>query len=239
MSTWGCVRLVCFSHWSVLSPVRVVYIITLTAWWSLVRWTAADGYIIHGRVEGGEGWWWRRGWCHTRQDKTNKQQETVDRWEREKTDLGMERGDKSQIQAAKQRFTRRGCHLLPDVPANGNLHHGPVMVMGFNGWWQLKFSCASFPKFTQSANSWQQNSMCHWTPHHLPVSSILCRRSVSSHWGLKLIWLSNLILALRHLIMILKRWIIQISPSWAELFCNLSEFYCTNLCWVLINMLNM
>lgn len=31
---------------AVLSPLRAVYIVTLTARWSLVRWEATDGYII-------------------------------------------------------------------------------------------------------------------------------------------------------------------------------------------------
>lgn len=108
---------------------------------------------------------------------------------------------------------------------------GSIKFTGISGCWPLRFSVHHL---------YFSHRTCHLTPHHPSVSWISCSRSIPSHWGLKrsLIWLTNLILTLEHLITILTEWIIQISPQ-IVLFSNVSAFHCTNLCWVLINTLNM
>lgn len=84
-----------------------------------------DSLMVTGQVNSCR--WFYNPWGGSpRQDKSNKQQRTVDRWDRERTDGGRERGDKGQIQASKQRFPSSGCRLLPGVAANGNLRFNKV-----------------------------------------------------------------------------------------------------------------
>lgn len=79
------------SQWSVLSPLREVYIVSLTAWWSLVRWAVTDGYIIHkstgrGEVHRSNKTRWETGW------PTNNQTKCIDGAEsKRQMDGGMEK----------------------------------------------------------------------------------------------------------------------------------------------------
>lgn len=65
---------------AVLSPLRAVYIVTLTAQWSLVRWEGTDGYIIT-KAGGKEGKRILQTGCDNKK-VVNRQKGMVDKMER-------------------------------------------------------------------------------------------------------------------------------------------------------------